>query len=450
MSAMTTLRDSIQRFDQFVWDHGTAAQPRWQRWSVGVLRFAYVLVRDLYAGQLNLRAMSLVYTTLLSLVPLLAFSFSVLKGLGVHNQLEPILFNALAYLGPKGEELGERIMGFVDNVRADVLGSIGLALLIYLIISLVQKVETSFNYVWHVQQPRSLAKRFSNYLSVILVGPLLITAALGITATVSSHEIVRELASIEPFGTLLLVISHLLPYLIVIGAFTFVYIFVPNADVRLGPALVGGLVAGLVWQTTGWVFATFIAGSANYIAIYSSFAIVLTFMIWLYLNWLILLVGAQVAFYVQNPNFVEKSGGRLTLSSHLRELLAMEIMYLVGKSFHERGPRWNVKQLAHHLQIPGDAIAMVTTRLERAGLLLVTDEGEGRFVPGTDLERIALLDIRAAVRRTDPALDHDERRVPVSESVAKAIEDTDASVRERLADRTLRDMVAGRTPANER
>src|SRR5690606_2920310 len=123
---------------------------------------------------------------------------------------------------------------------------------------------------------------------------------------------------------LLLAFSHILPYLIVIGAFTFVYIFVPNADVRLVPALIGGVVAGLAWQTTGWVFTTFVAGSAKYVAIYSSFAIVLTFMIWLYLNWLILLIGAQVAFYVQNPNFVEKSADRLGLSSHLREVLALE------------------------------------------------------------------------------------------------------------------------------
>lgn len=440
---MSKIREWQCRFDEFVWTHDVAALSGWHRRGVRVLRFGWVLVRDLATGQLNLRAMSLVYTTLLSLVPLLAFSFSVLKGLGVHNQLEPILFDALSTLGPRGQELGERIMGFVDNVRADVLGSIGLALLIYLIISLVQKVEASFNYVWHVQQPRSFAKRFSNYLSVILVGPLLITAALGITATVSNNEIVQELAGIEPFGTLLLVFSRMLPYLIVIAAFTFVYVFVPNADVRLGPALVGGTVAGLVWQTAGWVFATFIAGSAKYVAIYSSFAIVLTFMIWLYLNWLILLVGAQVAFYVQNPNFVEKTGGRLTLSSRLREILALEIMYLVGGSFQERRGAWNVKRLATHLQIPADAVAMVASRLERAGLLLMTDEAEGRFVPGTGLERIALLDIHSAVRRCDPALDHDERRVPVSAPVTDAMTAMEDAVRERLAGRTLRDIVNG-------
>ncbi|HEX7046458.1 MAG TPA: YhjD/YihY/BrkB family envelope integrity protein [Gammaproteobacteria bacterium] len=440
---MSAIREWTQQLDRFVWGQRVERLPHGQRWSIRVLRFGFVLFRDLAAGQLNLRAMSLVYTTLLSLVPLLAFSFSVLKGLGVHNRLEPILFSSLEALGPEGQELGERIMGFVENVRADVLGSIGLALLIYLVISLVQKVEGSFNYVWHVQKARSFATRFSNYLSVILIGPLLVTAAIGITATVSNNEVVQGLAEIEPFGTLLLIFSLMLPYLIVIGAFTFIYIFVPNADVRLVPALFGGVVAGLAWQTAGWVFTTFIAGSAKYVAIYSSFAIVLTFMIWLYLSWLILLLGAQVAFYVQNPNFVEKSGGRLTLSSHLREILALETMYLVGKSFRQQKPVWNIKTLAEHLHIPGDALAMVTARLERAGLLLMTDEVDGRFIPGMDMERITVEDIRAAVRRTDPALDHDERLVPVSEEVANVTAAVDEMVREKLAGRTLRDMVAG-------
>ena len=210
----------------FVWEQSTFDVPAWKRRIVMTLRFIFVIVRDLAAGELNLRAMSLVYTTLLSLVPLLAFSFSVMKGLGVHNRIEPMLYSALEYLGPSGQQLADRIMGFVENVRADVLGTIGLVVLIYLIISLVQKIEGSFNFVWHVQQPRSIGKRFSNYLTVILIGPLLISAAIAVTAAVSNNDIVQQILDVEPLGTLMLLISRLLPYLIVIGTFTFIYIFV--------------------------------------------------------------------------------------------------------------------------------------------------------------------------------------------------------------------------------
>lgn len=426
----------------FVWEQSTFDMPAWQRRAVMTLRFIYVIIRDLAVGDLNLRAMSLVYTTLLSLVPLLAFSFSVMKGLGVHNRIEPMLYAALEYLGPSGQQLADRIMGFVENVRADVLGTIGLVVLIYLIISLVQKIEASFNFVWHVQQPRSIGKRFSNYLTVILIGPLLISAAIAVTAAVSNNEIVQEILSVEPLGTLMLMISRLLPYLIVIGTFTFIYIFVPNTDVKLRPALVGGLVAGVAWQTAGWAFATFVVGSGKYVAIYSSFAIMLTFMIWLYLNWLILLIGAQVAFYLQNPNFIAKTAGRLTLSNELRERLAMDVMYLVAKSFRERDPIWNVKHLADHFRIPADALVSVTQRLERCGLLMMTDEKEGRFVPGTDLELIGMEDIRAAVRGADPELDHDPRRIPITPLIQQLADKAEKAARTRLEGNNLRDLLS--------
>lgn len=439
---MPKLDEWLKRGNRWIWGDALEELPRLQQFLRHAARALYVLTRDIAEGQLTLRAMSLVYTTLLSLVPLIAFSFSVLKGLGVHNRLEPMLFNALEPLGPRGEIVGERIMSFVDNVRADVLGSIGLALLIYLIISLVQKMEESFNYVWRVQQPRSFGRRFANYVTVILIGPLFIVMAISITATVTNNEVVRAIGSIEPFGTLVLILSHLLPYLIAVGVFTFVYVFVPNTTVRLWPALAGGVVAGLAWQTTGWVFANFIAGSARYVAIYSGFAILLTFMIWIYINWLILLIGAQVAFYVQNPRYIVQSRGRLNLSSELRECLAMEIMYLVGKAFHGGGRLWNLERLSRRLKIPADVLAEVTDRLEHYKLLLVTEPGTA-FVPGKDLESISLEAVRSAVRRTDPLLDFDQAMVPISEQTEKLKDDVEAAARQCLTKRTLRDMVMG-------
>jgi len=255
------------------------------------VRLLVVLTRQLVKGQLNLRAMSLVYTTLLSIVPLLAVSFSVLKGFGVHNQIEPLLMNFLAPLGPRGKELSDNIIGFVENVRVGVLGSLGLLFLLYTVVSLIQKVESSFNYVWQVERLRGLAQRFSSYLSVILIGPVLVFTALGVTATAMNNALVQQLMSVEPFGELLVSFSRLVPYLLVIAAFIFIYMFIPNTRVKFLPAFVGGVVAGILWQSSGWAFATFVASSSNYAAIYSSFAILILLLIWLYLNWLILLLG---------------------------------------------------------------------------------------------------------------------------------------------------------------
>ena len=175
-------------------------------------RFIANAIKEFNETQLTLRAMSLVYTTILSLVPLLAVSFSVLKAFGVHNKIEPFLFNFLTPLGPKGAEITEKIIDFVNNMKVGVLGSIGLIMLIYTVISLVQKVEESFNFIWKVRQSRTIIRRFSDYMSVILIGPVLVVSALGITATAMNGSVMGKILSIEPFGTAILFAGKLIPY----------------------------------------------------------------------------------------------------------------------------------------------------------------------------------------------------------------------------------------------
>ncbi|MDH3802623.1 MAG: YihY family inner membrane protein, partial [Deltaproteobacteria bacterium] len=249
---MTKMNRVETVFRKNVWEVELSSLPWWKALLIRVLRVFYVVIRDLLEGQLTLRAMSLVYTTLLAMVPLLAVSFSVLKGFGVHNQIEPLLLNFLRPLGERGVEVTSRIIGFVDSVKAGILGSIGFALLIYTVISLIQKIERACNDTWHVNRSRPLSQKFSDYLSVILIGPVLVFSALGITASVMSTAVVQKMVAIKVFGSLMELATKLVPYLLVIAAFTFVYIFVPNTRVRFRSALTGGLVAGVLWETSGW------------------------------------------------------------------------------------------------------------------------------------------------------------------------------------------------------
>ncbi|HWK52591.1 MAG TPA: YhjD/YihY/BrkB family envelope integrity protein, partial [Steroidobacter sp.] len=175
-------------------------RPLWK--LTRILRYPYALIRDITLGELTLRAMSLVYTTLLSIVPIIALSFSVLKGLGYHRELEPVLYSFLEPLGERAYEITQQVMGFVDNVRGGVLGSLGLMFLLYYLISTVQKVEESFNFVWRVEQPRSIGRRFSEYLSVMVVGPVVIVGAFGLMATLGSSSFVQTLSHYRPFDTL--------------------------------------------------------------------------------------------------------------------------------------------------------------------------------------------------------------------------------------------------------
>jgi len=361
-------------------------------------RFIFALGRDLLSGDLSLRAMSLVYTTMIAVVPLLAFSFSVLKGLGFHRELEPLIARFLSPLGEKGIEITANIIGFVDNVRGTALAGVSLGILLFTVLSMAQKVEDSFNFVWRVDRPRSLARRFSEYLSVMLVGPVLMTFALAIIASISSTAVVQSLQEIEPFGSGMLVLGKLAPYFLVIAAFSFLYAFVPNTRVRFKAALLAGIVAGAMWAAGGSLFAQFVVAASRTEAIYSGFAIVIVAMFWLYLSWLILLIGAQLGFYIQNPDYLPVGRRTPHMSTGLTEKLALMTMMLVAEDFFSGGHGWRVESIASRASLPAHQLEPIVESLRRNGLL--TETVEQRLTPGRALSQITVAQILAAIRDT--------------------------------------------------
>lgn len=442
------MQDIIDRLNHFIWETDTQAMPRVMCWGVYSLRVLYVMGRDIATGELNLRAMSLVYTTLLSLVPLLAVSFSVLKGFGVHNQIEPYLLNLFQFLGDKGPEVTHHIIGFVDNVKVSVLGGVGLALLFYTVLSLMQKIEASFNFVWRIARLRSIAQRFSNYLSVILIGPVLIFSSIGVTASVMNAEFVQYLLGIEPFGTLFLAATKLIPYVLVSVAFTFIYIFIPNTRVHFLPALIGGLFAGALWQSTGWAFAAFIAASPKYTAIYSSFAILVMLLIWFYINWLVLLLGAKIAFYAQHPQYLTRKPVQLVLSNQMKERLVLMVMTLVGQHHYRNQPPWSVEALAERLHLPTDPVGRLVDALVDEGYLAEVGGETPCYLPAMDIEVIRLADLLTAVRQegeSDFVTDAQVRPLGAVDEVMHDVHEAASTV---LDGKTVKDLVVRLEGAN--
>jgi membrane protein len=436
MTPLARLRERIERllFDR----HHLPVEPA--NWLLDTLRYPFALVRDLLTGELNLRAMGLVYTTLLSLVPLAAFAFAVLKGLGVHRDLEPLIYEFLRPIGERATELTAQFMDFVDNVRGDVLGSVGLAFLLYTVISTIQKLEEAFNFAWHVDQPRSIMRRVSEYLSLMVVGPLFIVVVFSLFGAVANHSSMRWLTQHEPFGSLVRAFGVVGPFLFVTGVFTFLYSFIPNTRVRLKAAFIGGLAAGLLWAASGALFARVVAASTQMVAIYAGFAIFLATLIWIYLSWLILLIGAQLSFYVQNPRYLRVGQGHVRLTSALRERIAFTVMLLTARRFVAGEPPCQLRALAEDLEVPGSALASVTRSLERAGLVTLTEEEE--LIPARDLESIQLTDVLNAVRderQYESWLLWRARTEPVADEIVNSLE---AGMRERISGTTLRDLAA--------
>lgn len=366
---------------------------------LAIARHIVVLGRDFAEGQISLRAMSLVYTTLLSLVPMLALAFSLFKALGVHNALEPTLLRFLEPLGPRGEELAANVIGFVENIQVGVLGSLGIGLLLYAAISLIQKVESSFNWIWRIDRQRSFGARFGEYLSVLIVGPFAVFLSLGITASALNSSLVQQLSQFEPLGTMIETTAKLIPYLLIIGVFSFLYAFIPNTRVQARAALGGGLLAGVLWQSASLGFAAFVAHATNYNAIYSGFAIIIFLLIWLYVGWLILLFGCQLAFYLQQPEFVTGERESPLLSARDAERLGLALFAEVGRRYVSQQPAACRDDLARLLPARPEHIDRVIDILIRRQILVETNQRPPRLVPLRDLDQLTLGDIWRALRQ---------------------------------------------------
>jgi membrane protein len=188
-------------------------------------------------------------------------------------------------------------------------------------------------------------------------------------------------------------LSKFVPYLLVISAFTVIYMIIPNTHVRFRSALVGGMVGGIMWETVGWAFASFVAGSAKYEAIYSGFAVVILFLFWIYVSWLVLLTGASITFYHQNPAYRSPLSSRARLSHRQRFLTALEVMRLIAVAHRQETPLCTHSSLADKLGLPSALLDAIIESLHQAGLILYTNDEPTRLVPGKDLTNITIQDI---------------------------------------------------------
>ncbi len=426
----------LERLEDGLFQKSRNMRPPWGP-VLRVLRYPAAIARDWLAGDISVQAMSLAYTTLLSLVPLMVFSFAILKGIGARTDLHFILHEFFRPLGGAADQLTETVMSFVTNMRGDVLGSIGLIFLSYTVLSTIQKVETSFNFVWRVDRARSLARRFTEYLSVMIVGPILLAVAFGLLGAAAHSTAAQWLDSIPYLAWSFRALGRLLPYAIVTVVFTFMYAFIPNTRVELRAALIGGVTGGIVWALVGQVFTAVLLYSSQMMAVYTGFAIVLTTLIWVYLSWLILLIGAELAFYVQFPQNLPLGHDSAALQGSDREQLGLSIMYLIARDYRLGLAYWDLHRLAAELEVPTATLASLLASLENAGLLVATEKQQ--FLPGRDPGSILVSAIIAAVR-TPPTSGRHTPAIRAVTPAAKLMAQIDSALRRELGERSLKDL----------
>jgi membrane protein len=364
-------------------------------------------------------ASALTYTTGLSIVPILAVGLSALNGLGGAQEIRPLLER---YLTANSPEITDRLMSFVSNVNARTLGAVGAATLLFTVVLTLGTVEQAFNNIFHVVYGRTMARKFADYLSMTFAVPVLLAGAIG-----ARQILLKHLPSLSSAG---LIISSVAIW----AGFFFLYVFFPNRRVRLEAAAVGALVASILLQIAQWAFIYFQYGVNSYAAIYGALASIPVLLTWIYMTWLIILLGAEVtaAFERRNQPMIADPWAMS------ERAVALAVAVRLGERMAGRRGTVTPVTLSSELGIDEAVLVEVLRRLERCGIVIETasgDEGERGLFLARDSSTIGLGEVLESVRGGGPGM------MPSDARVAAMLERLHQGERETLGGFTVRDLI---------
>ena len=362
------------------------------------LRVILLAIRGFDEDKCQLRASALTFYSLLSVVPIVAMAFGIAKGFGFEKHLEKQIIEKL----PGQEEVVQQIIGFaqtfLENTRGGVIAGIGVAVLFWTVIKVLGNIEKSFNDIWGIQKARSIGRKFSDYLSIMLICPILLIMSSSVTVMISSQVklIVEKIAILGPIAPVIFTFLKILPYAVLWILFTFIYLFMPNTKVRFKAGLLGGIIAGTIYQIVQWAYITFQIGVSKYGAIYGSFAALPLFLIWLQFSWLIVLFGAEVSFAQQNVETYEFEPDCLKASLSFKRLAALSIVHLCIRNFCQAKNPWTANEISHHLEIPIRLVRQILFELTEAGVLVEVKTSDPQILayqPARDVKDLSIQNV---------------------------------------------------------
>lgn len=399
--SITSLQNLITqvkaRVNGYLWQQASAQQPLWKRIAKRSSQIFVAIIRDLLQGQLSLRAMSLVFTTVIGFFPLLALTFAVLKGLGVHKALEPALLTLLQPLGNDANTFTAEILSYVDAIQVEVIGITSVGLLLYFVLDMMRKIEGSFNYIWSVRQGRSWSSRVSEYLFAVIVSPLLLFLSITISSSVNTNFFSSLLENLTYGIFVIEFVAFMAPIFLMSLAFAFAYSFLPNTRVQFGSAFIGGLVTTIIWKLMGSVFQEFFIASARE-SIYLAFASVVAVMFFIYIGWLVALIGSSIAYYHQYPSKARTVRGKSNLSIAQQEELGLSVAAVIINRFNAGLAPLDEIELSKTLSGHPIVIEDSLLALEKIGLISRTAEEPPCYLPTKSVANCTLFDVWKALR----------------------------------------------------
>lgn len=365
---------------------------------VTVTRWLYLVAYGFLRDRCLLRAAALAFTTTLSIAPFLAVAFTITKAVGLQNT--EFVRGMLMKLTAGRADLVNLFLGYVQSTNVKTLGYVGLGVLLFTALSLLSTIETAFNDIWGVAKGRSLWRKFTDFFSVTLICPLLLLIGFSLTVSLQSEAVVQKILSVTAFNYLYIGLLKALPYAMMSLALTFLYSFMPNTRVNLLCALAGGVIAGTMWQTAQWAYVNWQVGVTKYNAIYGGFAQFPIFLFWLYISWVIVLLGAEVCFSLQNMKTFESEvrAGHVNFEGRIKTAILFLLLLTDALKRGVRPP--SNEQAAQLMGVPVKAVNDVSDVLAAQSMAVRLDDEHGpTYALGRDPDRVKVSDLIRALGR---------------------------------------------------
>jgi membrane protein len=362
------------------------------------LRIILLALRGFMRDHCQKTASVLTYYSLLNLVPVVAVAFAMAKGFGLEKLIEKQILQMAAKANWQAD-ITTQIISFshklLDQAKGGLIAGVGIVLLFWTVISIMGKIEASLNDIWEINKSRTLIRKISDYIAMMVLGPVLLIVSSSATVLVASQVkvFVNKIAFLGVLGKGILLALNLLPYVSIWTLLTMLYLIMPNTKIPLRSAMAGGIFAGTIAQIVQWIYIKFQIGVASYGAIYGSFAALPLFLAMLQMSWMIVLFGAEIAYasehyetYGFHPDY-----SRISVSS--KKVLMLRIFHLLTKMFSLGEKPLSAPQISHALKIPVRLVWQLLHELSDVGLVVETIKGvkgEVAFQPGRTIENITV------------------------------------------------------------
>jgi len=400
------MKEKISTLSRFlqkdIWNIRIEELPRFKQILYNSLKTLLVAIRGFVVDQCSIRGSALTILSLLSLVPVLALGFGIAQGFG----LKEILEEQIASMLTGQEEILRYVLSFTDSMlsrtKGGMIAGIGLIVLLFTIMQLLNSIETSFNAIWEVKVSRTFLRKFTDYTTIMLFAPILVILAGSISVFIQTmlKSLFSQNEILQKVSPIVFSLVKIVPFVLISLVFSLLYIIMPNTRVRVSAALIAGTVAGVSYQFTQFLYISFQVSIGSYNAIYGSFAALPLFLTWMQLSWYIVLFGAELTFAIQNVENVVFQGNT-KISHSFKRKLALWVMHLISSRFADGKPPLSIVEISKELKISQHYVHFILDELLECNLIAevkIPDKvGQVAYQPSQDIHRLTVKYIIEAI-----------------------------------------------------